>query len=285
MEAAAAGTTTPTNGSVRSPAAPPTVDAVYTLTFFHHQPGQQQQQRSSDTRINSSSSSSSNVAGNNALAELRAELRFPPTLSSDPSASLRGQLRRQLDGLLRRVTAVGGGGGASGGGGGAADPGQKERGDDGEEGLGDRAEWERMAMEEGVRVREGETVEDFYGEAAFGRGRGGRRRRPEWGAPQRHGIRTDRWVFFFFLRPDFRCVAVGACCWACDVHLTPRCMRFVQRQRLFRCGFFFPQPRRYRCGKIMARTEVSDAFTEITPMSVCVTTFALLGYSCASILE
>lgn len=183
MEAAAAGTT-PTNGSVRSPAMPPTVDALYTLTFFHHQPGQQLSP-DNDNNSGSSSSSSSNVNGSGALAELRAELRFPPTLSSDPSASLRIQLQRQLDGLLRRVAAIGGG---------EVDREQRE-GDAGreEEGRGDRDDWERMAMEEGVRVREGETVEDFYGEKTFSGGRG-RRRRKAWGAPPRDGIRAERWV-------------------------------------------------------------------------------------------
>lgn len=46
----------------------------------------------------------------------------------------------------------------------------------------------RRAMGEGVRVREGETEESFYGEA-FGVGR--RRRKA---GPPRDGIRTERWV-------------------------------------------------------------------------------------------
>eukprot|EP00903_Cladosiphon_okamuranus_P005898 g5832.t1 len=186
LEAAAAGTT-PTNGSVRSSATPPTVDALYTLTFFHHQPGQQiSPDNDSSSSSGSSGSSGSKVNGSDALAELRAELRFPPTLSSDPSASLRVQLRRQLDGLLQRVQAAAIGGGEVGGD-------QRER-DVGREGErtdrrnGDN--WGRMAMEEGVRVREGETVEDFYGGAAFGGGRG--RRRKAWGAPPRDGIRAER---------------------------------------------------------------------------------------------
>lgn len=125
------------------------------------------------------------TAADGGLGELRAELRFPPTLSSDPSASLRGQLRRQLDGLLKRVAVIGAAGSRE------ADPDQSERDAGEDRGDGRDDEWERMAMEEGVRVREGETVEDFYGEAAFG---GGRRRRPAWGAPPRDGIRTERWV-------------------------------------------------------------------------------------------
>ena len=105
------------------------------------------------------------------LVELRAELRFPPVLSPDPSGSLLGQLRRQLDGLLRRVPGF----------------------DDGSRGAspawgagGGRGE---MAMGEGMRVAEGKTEESFYGQEAFrAMFRDGRRRKP----PPRDGLRMER---------------------------------------------------------------------------------------------
>lgn len=181
LEAGAAGAK-PANGSgsVRSPAPPPTVAPFYSLTFFHHKQNPASsdsagpnnnadkawRQSGRDDTTNSSSSSSSGSS----LVELSAELRFPPTLSSDPSGSLCGQLRRQLDGLLRR-SSVGHDHGKAGGG-------NQETED----------EQARRAMGDGVRVREGETEEAFYGEA-FGVGR----RRRRWGAP-RDGIRTERWV-------------------------------------------------------------------------------------------
>lgn len=193
-------------GAKSAAAAPPKVDAFYTLRFFHHQPeatrSDTQRSSSSDDDIDAvwrrQSGNSSSGGGENSgsdrgeLMELRAELRFPPSLSSDPSGSLRGQLRRQLDGLLKRVAGAGGGG-----------EGGRDRQPDatGEAAAaaaaaaGEGIDWEARAMGEGVRVREGETVEDFYGEA-FGGGGGRRRQRPAWGAPPRDGIKAERWVTF-----------------------------------------------------------------------------------------
>ncbi|CAN0459768.1 unnamed protein product, partial [Ectocarpus sp. 12 AP-2014] len=116
LEAGAAGAK-PANGSgsERSPAPPPTVAPFYSLTFFHHK----QNPASSDSagpnsnadeawrqsgRDDTTNSSSSSSSSSSSLVELSAELRFAQTLSSDPSGSLRGQLRRQLDGLLRRAS-------------------------------------------------------------------------------------------------------------------------------------------------------------------------------------
>lgn len=168
LEASAAGVKpAKSSAGVSSPAPAPTVNPFYSLTFFHHQPEQKQHQHPPDGGDNDSADSS-------ALLELRAELRFPPALSADPSGSLRRQLRRQLDDLLKRVSVNGGGVSGQG------------TGDQGHEDVLHGDGRERMrAMGEGVRVREGETEDDFYGEA-FGKG--------GWGVPPRDGIRTERWV-------------------------------------------------------------------------------------------
>lgn len=178
LESAASGGT---NGSVKSPASPPTVDPFYLLTFFHRQTPRPQTRGSSNNNADPEEANSD--SNDSQLMELRAELRFPPALSQDPSGSLRGQLRRQLDGLLKRVAAADEPADPEGrSGGGGAKRRDEERDD----------EWERLVMEEGVRVREGETAEDFYGGAYGGGGAGGRGRRR--GAPPRDGIRTERWV-------------------------------------------------------------------------------------------
>lgn len=170
LEPSAAGFNPATSsGGVSSPAPPPTVDPFYSLTFFHHQPEQKQNQHPPDGGDNDNES-----ADSSALLELRAELRFPPALSSDPSGSLRRQLNRQLDGLLKRVSVNEGGVGGQG----AGDQGQEDV-------LHGDGRGRIRAMREGVRVREGETEDDFYGEA-FGKG--------GWGTPPRDGIRTERWV-------------------------------------------------------------------------------------------
>lgn len=96
------------------------------------------------------------------LLELRAELHFPPALSTDPSASLRTQLRRQLDGLVQRVQEAE-----------VARRSQRRDGmgddtGDGEEEEEDDDEREARALREGVRVSEGETEEEFYGRAFGG---------------------------------------------------------------------------------------------------------------------
>ncbi|CAM9364015.1 unnamed protein product, partial [Pylaiella littoralis] len=170
LEASAAGIR-PKNGSggTSSPAPPPTVDAIYSLTFFHHQSEQQQQQQQQQPPSDGSrgsSSSGNDSADRSALSELRAELRFPPALSSDPSGSLRRQLRRQLDGLLKRVSANAGG--SSG------------------QGTGDQRHEEVLYGDGRTRRRattEGDAEDGLYGEA-FGEG--------GWGTPPRDGIRTER---------------------------------------------------------------------------------------------
>lgn len=162
----------PTNdrGGVSSPASAPIVNPFYSLTFFHRQPEHQQQQHPRDDST-TSSSTTNDSADISALVELRAELRFPSALSADPSGTLRRQLRRQLDGLLKRVST--------------------NRRDVSGQGMGDQLPKEmlhgdgrdrRRATGESVK---GGTEDDFYDEA-FGEG--------GWGAPPRDGIRTERWV-------------------------------------------------------------------------------------------
>lgn len=137
---------------------PPSVDPYYNLYFFHHKPDRNGHVGEQETM---------NTAPLlRPLAELRAELRFAPALSANPTASLRGQLNRQLEGLLMRATEVVDGGwrGANNGGG------RNGFGVDASEGMTEKvrrkAEEDRMVAE-GVRVHEGETEEDFYG-ADFG---------------------------------------------------------------------------------------------------------------------
>lgn len=214
LEVAAAGAAP---SSPPSAAAPSSVDPFYSLTFFHHKPQRQNANKSSaghsparahtgahllppssrpshasrnggDERARGGNGSEEakptgdpahredEEAVNLPLVELRAELRFAPSLSADPSRSLRTQLRRQLEGLLKRVPT------GSDGDAGSRDP---------EEGDGDDdSEREKRMMSEGIRVREGETEEDFYGDTFGGMFDGSRRGSGR--GPPRDGIRMER---------------------------------------------------------------------------------------------
>ena len=148
----------------------PSIDPCYSLTFFHHKP---HRRRGHETRSQSSPSSESSDRARNSdgeikaasgdgdgveesnvedelrpLVELRVELRFAPALSADPTASLRSQLRRQLEGLLKRVPR------------GIEESPAPWSSGQGEE---DDREREGKMIGEGVRVREVETEEEFHG--------------------------------------------------------------------------------------------------------------------------
>lgn len=101
--------------------------------------------------------------------ELKAELRFPPVLSRDPSSSLLGQLRRQLAELIRRVPGE------------IEETGREDTAGDGD----DDASFWGLDFEgfngKGDRWR-GAAGDEASG-AGFSRG---------WGAPRRSGIRTER---------------------------------------------------------------------------------------------
>ena len=161
-----------TNGATNGLETPlPSIGPSYSLTFFHHKPDRR---RGHETRSQPSPSSESydrarNSAGEikaassdgdgveessvedelRPLVELRAELRFAPALSVDPTASLRSQLQRQLEGLLKRVPR------------GIEESPAPWSSGQGEE---DDSEREDRMIGEGVRVREGETEEEFYGD-------------------------------------------------------------------------------------------------------------------------